>query len=369
MDMEGIRYIIFLIIDIISLAIYLWLVVGLKNVRAGVFAGNNPESSMKRKIFLAMCGFALLQGTASVINDTIYFVREILRYSIGTIPDIVQLLNSFLAESTCTLLTLLWMLFIDYCVYKSPDHIRKRYTPYHIAAGAAILLSAVSVISILITFPDPSVAVVVIMLLDTFIVVPVIQVIYIITAYRIVSGHLKERRPPLFLRLSAFIVPVVIGCVLGVFIHSSLRSLGFAIGLLLTVRIQKNRNRYIDPDTGFYNMGFLQLMYEHLEKDGYLKGIGIIFSTPDRKDELIKAVGQLDYDNSEIILLEGGKVLLTTGEQKKEAVELIIRYVSAVASAADPPFEISSDTIVRSEGESAESFTARIIETADRLAG
>ncbi len=368
MSIEEIKYIIFLIVDMISIAIYLWLVTDLKNVRIGAFAGNNPESSMKRKIFLAMCSLALLEGCVSVINDVIYSARETMGYFVGRIPDFIQLLDAFLSESTCTILTLLWMIFVDYCVYKSPGHIKKRYTPYYVVAGAGIVFSAVSILSILISYPDPSLVIIVIMLLDTFIVMPAIQVIFAIKAYRVVAGHRDERRPPLFLRLDVFIVPVVTGCVLGLLIHSSLRSLGFAIGLLLTLRIQKNRSRYIDPDTGFYNKDFLQLMYEHLEKNGYLKGMGIIFSAPERTDELVKVVGQLDYDNCEVILLEGGKVLLTTGEQKKEAVELIIRYVSAVASAADPPFKINTDTIERSEGESAGAFASRIIETADRLA-
>ena len=367
MGLERFDQIIFLIIDILSVAIYLWLLTYVKNAGAGAFAGNNPESSTKRKIFLLMCSLALIEGTVSVVNDVIFYARETMGLFTGMIPDILQLLDAFLSESTCTLLTLLWMIFVDYCVYKSPDHIKKRYMPYYILAGVGILFSAVSIFSMIRSYLNMPLPMVVIMLLDTFIVMPVIQLIFVITAYRIVAGHRKERRPPLFLRLSAFIVPVVIGCVLGVLVHSSLRSLGFAIGLLLTLRIQGNRSRYIDPDTGFYNKDFLQLMYEHLEKNGYLKGICIVFSAPDRKDELIKAVGQLDYDNSEVFLFADGKVLLTTGEQKKEAVELIIRYVSAVASAADPPFAAYTDTIERSEGESAGSFTARIFETAGRI--
>ncbi len=370
MRTEVIAYIIYLIIDMISIVIYLRIVADLKNVRNGVFAGSSTESSLKRKIFLVMCSLALFEGTVSVINDVIYLTMVILRYFTDIIfLQYIQIVDFFLSESACTVLTLLWMLFVDYCVYKSPGHIKKRYPSYYVIAGIGILFSAVSsFITIKSLSDDPALWAIVIMIIDTFVVLPVIQLIFMITAYRIAAGYRKERRPPLFLRLSVFIVPVVTGCVLGAMIHASLRSLGFAIGLLLTLRIQRNRSRYIDSDTGFYNTDFLQLMYEHLEKDGYLKGIGIIFSAPERTDELVKVVGQLDYDNCEVFLLEGGKVLLTTGEQKKEAVELIIRYVSAAASAAEPPFEISTDTIERSEGESAGSFTARIIETADRLA-
>ncbi len=364
-----ISYIIYLIIDIISVAIYLRIIADLKNVRGGAFAGNNTESTVKRKIFLVMCSLALLEGTVSVINDVLYFTMDILGdFADNLFLQFLQILDYFLSESACTVLTLLWMLFVDYCVYKSPGHIKKRYFSYYVMAGIGILFSAVSSCFTIKSLSEPALWAVVTMIIDTFVVLPVIQLIFVVTAYTIVAGYRKERRPPLFLRLDVFIVPVAIGCVLGVVIHESLRSLGFAIGLLLTLRIQRNRSRYIDPDTDFYNKDFLQLMYEHMEKNGYLKEIGIIFSAPDRKDELLRAVGQLNYDNSEVFLLDDGKVLLTTEEQKKEAVELIIRFVSSVAQEADPPFEISADTIERKEGESAGSFTARIIETADRLA-
>ena len=51
------------------------------------------------------------------------------------------------------------------------------------------------------------------MLASTFVVLPVIQLIFAITAYRIAAVYKMERRPPLFLQLSVFIIPVVAGCV------------------------------------------------------------------------------------------------------------------------------------------------------------
>jgi hypothetical protein len=163
-----------------------------------------------------------------------------------------------------------------------------------------------------------------------------------------------------------FLIPVILGCLLGLLLQSGFDSLGFAIGLLLTWKIQGNRSRYIDQDTGFYDQEFLRVMYDHLDKNGYLKGMGIIFSAPEGKSGLVKAVEQLDYDNSELFLLEDGKVLLTTEEQKEEAMELIIRFVQAGVLESDPSVKIGSVIIERNEGESAGAFTERIIETARR---
>lgn len=358
------EYIIFTAIDFAALLINLRLIIDLKNTEGGVFAGVNSESRTKRKIFLIMCSLAVTENITSVINDIIIITMDIMYRFIDSIfLQILQMVDVFLSESVSTLLVLLWMLFVDYCVYKSLGHFKKRYPPYFVMAGIGILISAVSsCFTISISLRQETTMWAVVMVLDTFIVLPVLQLIFAVTAYRIVAGYQRERRPPLFLRLSMFIIPVVIGCVTGGVVHSSFASLGFAIGLLLTWKIQGNRSRYMDRDSGFYTQDFLRVMYDHLEKRGYLNGKGVIFSAPGNTDTLVKAVSQLDYDNIELFLLEDGKVLLTTGEQKQDAMELIIRFVEACASEADPPFTVSTEIIERGEGESAGAFTERIME-------
>ncbi len=359
---ESLKYSVFFIINIIALAIYLWIVADLKNTRGGVFAGDNPESMTKRRIFLMMCSLAIFEGAVNVINDVVYFIIDIMNlYTESIFLQALQSAALFFSESVSVLLTLLWMIFVDFCVYKSRDHIRKRYPTYYVIAGAAILFSGLSMYFTIASFPKPNLQTVLLMLASTFVVLPVIQLIFAITAYRIAALYKMERRPPLFLRLSVFIIPVVAGCVSGTLIHPCFRSLGFAAGLLLTLRVQGNRSRYIDQDTGFYTRDFLRVMYDHLEKKGYLNGVGIIFSAPERSSLLIKAVSHLDYDNSEIFLLEGGKVLYTTGEQKKETMELIIRYVKNCISGEDPSAEINAEIIERGKDESAGSFTERIL--------
>lgn len=359
---ESLQYSLFLIMNLVALEIYLLITADLKKFKGGVFAGDNPESRTKRRIFLMMCSLAIFEGAVSVINDVIYIMMNFLQlYTESFYMQVFQPLGLFISETVSTLLTLLWMIFVDFCVYKSPEHIRKRYPPYYVIAGAGIVFSALSMIFTITTYPEPDLPAVVFMLASTFMILPVIQLIFVITAYRIVAGYKMERRPPLFLRLSVFIIPVVLGCVIGVFIHPCFRSLGFAIGLWLTLRVQRDRSRYIDQETGFYTQDFLLVMYDHLEKKGYLNGMGIIFSAPESRPLLIKAVSQLDYDNSEIFLLEDGTVLYTTGEQKKDTIELIIRYVKTCISGEDPSAEINTEIIERDKGESAGSFTDKIL--------
>ena len=363
METGAIGYYIFTAVDLAALLINLRIIIDLKNIGGGVFAGVNPESRAKRTMFLLMCSLAMIENITSVINDIIIITMDIMyRFTDSVFLQVLQMVDVFLSGAVSTLLVLLWMLFVDHCVYKSLEHFKKRYPPYFVMAGIGILISAVSsCFTISISLRQETTMWAVVMVLDTFIVLPVLQLIFAVTAYRIVAGYRKERRPPLFLRLSVFIIPVVAGCVIGGIVHSSFASLGFAIGLLLTWKIQGNRSRYMDRDSGFYTQDFLRVMYDHLEKRGYLNGKGVIFSAPGNTDALVKAVSQLDYDNIELFLLEDGKVLLTTGEQKQEAMELIIRFVEACASEADPPFTVSTEIIERGEGESAGAFTERII--------
>jgi hypothetical protein len=264
------------------------------------------------------------------------------------------------------ILVLLWLLFVDYSIYRSEGHIRKHYPPYISVTGIVVAAYALALFILLFFFSGQSSWGAGLLLLCAAVAMYVVQCVFAVKAYRIAAAYEKDRNPPLFLRLYVFVLPVVAGSILGNFVFIGFQSLGFAIGLLLTLYIHGKRNRYLDPDTGFYNRDFLQVMQDYLEEKGYLKGTGVVFSAPGRASNLAKAAEKMHADNSELFLLPGGEVLLTSGEQDEDALNLIIRVIREYAANTDPPYEVKAESAIRHDGESAEEFTTRLLDLASR---
>ena len=349
----------------INLIIILLIIFG-KDEHA-VFIGKTRENIVKRRLFIAMCSIGFTETAWSFIKDILYFTtdkNEVFFQETGT--RILVITDMFLSDAGCMILVLLWLLFVDYSIYRSEGHIRKHYPPYIAVTGIIVAAYALALFIVLFVFSGQSSWTAGLLLLCTAVPLYVIQCVFAVKAYRIAANYEKDRNPPLFLRLYVFVLPVVAGSILGNFVFEGFQSLGFAIGLLLTLYIQGKRNRYLDPDTGFYNRDFLQVMQDYLEKKGYLKGTGVVFSAPGRTNDLATAAEKMHADNSELFLLPGGDVLLTSGEQDDDALNLIIRVIREYAAKADPPYEVDAKTAIRYDGESAKEYTTRLLNLASR---
>ena len=61
-----------------------------------------------------------------------------------------------------------------------------------------------------------------------------------------------------------------------------------------------------------------------------------------------------------------GHYLITSGAQSEENLQLLRRNLDSAAKLSPDPFEIHTKTIVRSQGESVQDYTARLMELRKR---
>ena len=255
-----------------------------------------------------------------------------------------------------------WNLFIDYGIYRSNDHVIKKYKRIQIPCAVLSLLFILLyvVFDSYIKYGGAAVSV-----MNGFTsLCLVLQFVLTANACHIVLSAKKRRKPPSFLRLDVFIVPVVLGYILNlmpVINTADYRSICLAIAVVLTWRSVLNRYRYVDPYTGFFNRDFLTSMNEYMEKSGYPNGSGVYFTAPGKGAELIPILDSLKPQDAEIFSLGEDEYLLMAGPQKESVIKLLIKTIRLKASLEEGSMDIGTAYAIREKEESTGAFTDRLL--------
>ena len=169
-----------------------------------------------------------------------------------------------------------------------------------------------------------------------------LEIAYVLSAVYIVIKYKKESREPRFLRLSAFIVPFALGALIRDYVPIFL-----AAGILLTYITVVKRDRYLDPDTGFYNRNFLDFLKTYRDRKQYYGGCAIRIDASEHKNEMAAILKELSPVGSTQFALENDTFLLMTESMRPSAQKLLVMTFSEAAEESDTPFspKITSMTL------------------------
>lgn len=265
-------------------------------------------------------------------------------------------------EFFALLIIIYWNMYVDYCTYKSYDHVRKKLKKTLLLVSVvSAVFTLIYMIVVALPFPDSMI----IGVMTTFVIVSFgIQLLYVINAVWIVWSARKRRKPPTFLRLDLFLIPIAVGFIMYLFnitlgIHD-VRNLCYAVAVLLTFLTLMRRGRYVDPATGFYNRTFLSSMNEYMEKNGYPNSIGVYFKAPESEGKLIPILDSLKPSDAEIFSFGKDEYLLMSGPQKESVIRLLIKSVNLKAAEEGCGFTVQTAYAIRGKDETPEAFTKRL---------
>ncbi len=269
--------------------------------------------------------------------------------------------GSFIAVEIMSFLVVIeWFIFVDYMVYKSPDHLKRRFKFTIIPVIIAVLLSICQYGAIFSRrFSEETGMKIFSVCLG---LVWIIQIIIIIQAYVIVRRFRKERQIPLFLNLEVFAVPAIFGYIITYISSYTVRIVGFAIGLAATWFVVSTRYKYLDAETGFYNRSFLKLANNKAGKRVFDVSTAIILKAPGNGKELAHIIKDGKPINAEIIKLENDVYIVTSRNQSVGAIRMYLKYLDKASAACVPFFKVDSYNINRADNETVQDFVNRVID-------
>ncbi len=295
----------------------------------------------------------ILLGLRSFLSAMYYIVL-----ASDLIPDVLYekfiIFGPYAWELVYYLVIMQWTVFVDYSLYRSMDHIRRRYKLAFLPILVIIVLQGFQ--TYLLYFTDMISEAVLVW--DNICIAgkEAIAFGYVIAAIVLVVRYQKESRQPRLLRLSAFIIPFVLGAIFRYYDAPLI-----AIGVLLTFLAVARRDRYLDHETGFYNKDFLGYISKYRDKKNYDGGNGILIHAPGRKEDMAAILKEISPPDSNVFILEGDHFLLLNESLLGSAEQMAVQMFIEAAETCDPPFTPEVRSIQREEEETATDFANRLL--------
>lgn len=237
-----------------------------------------------------------------------------------------------------------WLICVDYSLYHSVDHIRRRY---RYAALPILVVAALETIRIFVATRELDNGDWIVVLTNALHAFKVaVEIGYILIAVMLVKRHDKERREPRFLWLEAFIIPFVIGSLVR---YYDAPLLGF--GIIFTYAAMSRRDKYIDFKTGLYNSSFLDCIGEYWDKKGYPDASALLAASPGHDEEMAGILSEIQVPNCYIIELGSGRFVLLSHKVRKSALRMTEGLLKDAAQEAEPTFAVVTHDMKRMEGQ------------------
>ena len=237
-----------------------------------------------------------------------------------------------------------WLIYVEYTLHQSRDLIRRRYKVAMIPFIASVIMTIINILFELWKSPsfdrEPVYAV--------FTVVShIILVFYIAAAYIILYLEKKRNRIPAYIKLTPTSLCMIAGYATGLLIPLSaypVLSLFFALGLLFADYYMYRRLSYIDPNTGFFNRKYLQVLI-NISKKNQLRGVTVIRFRAKRGSNVLPAIlKSWEPDLCKTINMGDGLFLLVTEAVKDSVSERFIFFLTKQAENKGIPVEAGYET-------------------------
>ncbi len=265
-----------------------------------------------------------------------------------------------LMELLYMLTIMVWMIFVDHCMYRSVEHIKRRYKHAMIPIVVVIAVDIYQSWLIYGTIIDTEERFYFILAVATVLkwLEIIVEVGYILTAAYVVIRSGKESREPRFLRLGAFVIPFVFASLFRCYDVAAV-----SLGIVLTYGAVKRHDKYIDHKTGFYNRDYLTFLSKYRDQKAYTGGNGILINAQGHGEDMTEILKELKPADSNIITLGDDRFLLLSETLRGSAVKMAVMTITEAAETGSEPYTPEITVIKRLQDESAGEFASRLLQS------
>lgn len=318
------------------------------------------KKALPRKIFFRLCILALINLSLAL------FLTFFLSY------DSYENFNrfrSFQSEICYCLYSFSWFFLLDYIIKRDPGRIKQNNR-------RAVLLSlAIVVIRLIMTrialgadfssatkekdyvewasFP-----------LELLVVL--IAGAFMIHGYLRILGYHKERRELTNCRLDFFFLPWLIGVLLQFIICIDIEGLCAAVSLVLLYFGLRNRDKYIDWETGFFNENYIECYEQFTRQYKSLGKAALSISFSDNGEDAMALARRIISQDSFLIRRQDGRFFLVLSTGEKMAVEVTKKNLQDAAHSNVPPVNITIRQFMKTSYENEVEFVKRAFKESEK---
>ncbi len=289
-------------------------------------------------------------------------INVLMRYRTFPGAKEITLISMTISELTIVMFLYTWLHFVDYMIYGSSDHIVRHLKATAVPVffeGALYLINLFTNLVFkfgIIFYVNEDLTY---RRAAGFAVVKVIELLYLIATVVMIVRYRKTTKSPVFIKITPFVIPLVLGAAVSIFTDYSAHSLGIAVGLIMLHFSMMEGYCYIDNRYGCYNKAYLSYVRKFVKGKQISGGTGIVFSVTGRLKEFADILTEEKPLNADIVYIGEGMFLLISGTQRKSSIEMFIELVREAAEESGISFK--SGYGVRNKDEATDVFLERLL--------
>ncbi len=326
------------------------LVVGLM-----VLSGRIHTKNFESKLFLTICILIVMDALGSAGSYAMHY------QSPGWCASAEMFFKTFM-EVSALLLVFVWMLYVDYKLYASKDHILRNFKIHGVITAFFEIMLIINPLTRIMFTLDGN---------NWFVPTPLyhlmefVEIAYVALTFYQLHNYRKNNNKLHFFKISPMMIPIFIGLLVSEFTNFAAIPLGLSIGVISLYFSMMKTFRYEEMGTGFYNKAYLSELSTIAGTIGYDYLCAICININEEecfKKSLIKEIPK----DREIIHLEKGKYLFFTDKGKMNLIKMLkVMLMDAAAEyednhkGVDVGLEVLS--VNRKKNESADDFIKRFM--------
>ncbi len=269
------------------------------------------------RMFLGLCAGA---GLNAIFGNGFFLAKA------AEVPAsrVIMLINMTLGRIVMLMLLYFWILYVDYKLNQSRDHLFRKYPLFVVPVGIAFILFIINLFTgILFTIDDA----LQVHFTKLYYVIPLFNLAYFVISCTVFYNYRKRNEKVESFTVFPFLIPVAAGVVGEFFYFYTVETVGIAVGLLFLYFSMVAYWRFQDNDPFFQNCTYLKHLCSCI-KDGTspVKSVAI-FSGKNEEALVMILKEELPKDNLTIRL--GGKRFLfcanTSGRNYLRGLSELIR--------------------------------------------
>ncbi|MCR5502810.1 MAG: hypothetical protein K6F53_07360 [Lachnospiraceae bacterium] len=273
----------------------------------------------------------------------------------------IAFFGATLQYASYLMLSYQWLLYADYRLYSSRDHLIRHYRKLLIPVGAFLLLLLINPFTgIMFRLGGAHELIPGVLFYGMTILSLVYFVFFLILMTRAKKSGIRMH----FFRAASLLIPVLAALFVSVATAHDVSALGFAVGLIFLYFSMIDEWRFNDPETGLYNKEYLQYLSEPAR--ARRRDIRSVMTFETRKDPLVlsEILKKELPKGAELVRAGEGKFILISDSGEKAPLNLLKSIVLETVEEygeGEDPFEVRTDIKIRKKGEDAESFLASTV--------
>ena len=275
-------------------------------------------------------------GRLSEYEQTAWYVTEVTAW----IGDI------FLT----TVFMYMWITFLGWYLFEDKDFIKRKFwvgfTPLIFSAG----VTCISIPQALLSEQGFRFFILAVCLFFVIRIIYFLLSLWLLREYKNQNGYLRFFNP------WVFFVPVFAGWLLQDIFTWEFSALGSTLGVVLLYASMNREQQYIDPETGFYNMGFVSYLKELIKKGEYAPCSAMTFTldSPGKMKEFAEILKQQLPQDCEPILHSDREIVVLANVRERGPLSMVIGDVKAVT-------DVKAGTTLKKKTETTEEFMERVL--------